>query len=97
VDAELLAVKAVKTKLERLVRVELALDELVDVVLEPWRKGKKLASKEIENVKPGERLLRLVIGKGISQGRATLEIPLEDEAGNDLAFSRRVKVPAKPA
>ena len=78
----------------RLLRVELESEEQLAIDLVLRRNGKVLARKHVGKFKAGHRVVNLAVGDKVKRGKASLSIELEDAAGNELAFSRRVRLPA---
>lgn len=63
-------------------------------VLLQLRRGKKsLASKHVNRLRPGVRLVRLLVPKRTPKGNARLRVLLEDRAGNGRILTRAVKLP----
>jgi hypothetical protein len=95
VEADLLGVRVGRSLIGlRLERVELESEEQLAVDLVLRRNGKVLASRHLGKFKAGHRVVNLAVGDKVKRGKASLSIKLEDAAGNELAFVRRVRLPA---
>lgn len=93
VEAEVITVAAGKSRLgARVVRAELRVEERVSVRLRLVRNGKTLASKRYAGVRPGDRVLTLVVPRRVAKGPATLRIELVDTQGNARSFRRSVRI-----
>ena len=94
VEADGVSVKAARSLIGvRLVRLELEVDEPLSATLSLVRKGKTLASRRFATVRPGTRVLTLVVPARVKAGRAGVRYELEDAAGNALSARRSVKIP----
>jgi hypothetical protein len=94
VEVDLLGVRVGRSLIGlRLLRVELESEEQLAIDLVLRRNGKALARKHVEKFKAGHRVVNLAVGDKVKRGKASLSIELEDAAGNERAFSRRVRLP----
>lgn len=96
VDAEVIGAKGAKSRIgKRIIQLELLLDENVSATLTLMRGSKTLATKVIEKVKEGDRVVTLLIPGSVAKGKAKLAFELTDAAGNTFSATRNVKVPKK--
>jgi hypothetical protein len=72
--------------------VELQAGEAVDAVIELRRRGVRLAAKET-SIAAGDWAVTLGISARVGGGRAFARVLLQDAAGNDRVFTRRVRIP----
>jgi hypothetical protein len=77
---------------KRILQLELNLEENVSATLTLRRGKKTLLTKQLTRIRPGNRLLTLVIPKRVGKGKATLVFKLTDPAGNTLSGRRAVKI-----
>jgi len=96
VDAELISIKQLRSAShQRIVRVELGVDETVSADLQMARGDQTIASRHIATLREGDQFIKLPIAKKPAGGSATLTIVLHDHAGNELTIQRTVRL-AKP-
>ncbi len=96
VDVDVIGAKGAKSRIgKRIIQLELLLDENVSVKLTLVRGDKTLATKTIQKVKEGDRVLNLLVPGNVAKGKAKLTFELTDAAGNIFSATRNVKVPKK--
>lgn len=96
VDVDVVGAKGTKSRIgKRIIQLELLLDENVSATLTLTRGDTTLATKEIQRVKEGDRVLALPVPGNVSKGKAKLTFELTDAAGNTFSATRNVKIPKK--
>ncbi|MFN8224444.1 MAG: hypothetical protein U0R50_14490 [Gaiellales bacterium] len=98
VDAQIVGARSSRSALgTRLVLIELDLGEPVAATVSLERAGRRLGAARTRSLQSGDRMLRLVVPKGVQRGTATVRIVLADAAANRLVQTRRVVIGRRDA
>ena len=90
VGASLISVRAGRGAQRRHVSVELTATEKINAVVSLVRGGNTLVEKRVSFT--GGRTVKLGFGSGVGAGPATLQVHMEDAAGNETTLTRRVRL-----
>ena len=73
----------------------LDVDEQVAVTVSIRRGGVVVASRTVERLLPGKRVVALRIPRHVATGRAALTMVLTNEAGSSVTARGRIRIPPR--
>ena len=80
---------------QRVTQVTLDVDEQVAVTVSIRRGGVVVASRTVERLLPGKRVVALRIPRHVAAGRAALTMVLTNEAGSSATARGRIRIPPR--